>query len=74
MISIPDDILEERFNTGLLRGNVLRTLINFPKKIIFKRLLLLNTNFNLEDIYYFLTTSSTKWYIEDISYQDIGTY
>jgi len=32
---------------------------------IFKRLLLLNTNFNLEDIYYFLTTSSTKWYIEN---------
>jgi len=65
MISIPDDILKERFDTRLLRGNVLRTLINFPIKTIFKRLLLLNINFNLEDIYYFLTTSSTKWYIEN---------
>ena len=54
MISIPDDILKERFNAGLLRGNVLRTLISFPTQTIFKRLLLLNTNFDLEDIYYFL--------------------
>ena len=65
MISIPDDILKERFNAGLLRGNVLRTLISFPTQTIFKRLLLLNTNFDLEDIYYFLTTSSVKWYIKN---------
>lgn len=65
MIAIPDDILRKRFNNGLLRGNVLRTLINFPIKTKFKRLLLLNINFNSEDIYYFLTTSSTKWYIDN---------
>lgn len=65
MIAIPDDILRERFNNGLLRGNVLRTLIDFPIKTKFKRLLLLNISFDTEDIYYFLTTSSTKWYIDN---------
>ena len=64
MIAIPDDTLKERFNSGLIRGNVLRTLINFPLHV-FKRLLLLNNDFNQEEIYYFLTTSKVQWYIDN---------
>lgn len=65
MIAIPDDILKERFNNGLLRGNLLRTLIGFATETHFKRLLLLNIDFNSEDIYYFLTTSKINWYINN---------
>ena len=64
MIAIPDDTLKERFNSGLTRGNVLRTLINFPLHV-FKRLILLNNDFNQEEIYYFLTTSKVQWYIDN---------
>ena len=64
MIAIPDETLKERFNSGLIRGNVLRTLINFPLHV-FKRLLLLNNDFNQEEIYYFLTTSKVQWYIDN---------
>ena len=64
MIAIPDETLIERFDSGLVRGNVLRTLINFPPQV-FKRLLLLNNDFNQEEIYYFLTTSKVQWYIDN---------
>jgi len=65
MIAISDDILINRFNSGLLRGNLLRTLFAFPTKTKFKRLLLLNTNFDSDDILFFFTTASIKWYIDN---------
>ena len=65
MIVISDDILKNRFDCGLLRGNLLRTLFDFPTETKFKRMLLLNKNFDLEDIYFFFTTSSVEWYINN---------
>lgn len=65
MIAIPDDVLKEWFNNGLIRGNLLRTLIDFATETHFKGLLLLNIDFNSEDIYYFLTTSKINWYINN---------
>ncbi len=65
MIAISDDILINRFNSGLLRGNLLRTLFAFSTKTKFKRLLLLNTNFDSDDILFFFTTASIKWYIDN---------
>lgn len=65
MIAISDDILWQRFNLGLKRGNVLRTLIQFQTEPRYKRLLLLNRDFTDEEVFYFFTTSSVKWYFEN---------
>lgn len=65
MIAISDDILWQRFNLGLKRGNVLRTLIQFQAEPRYKRLLLLNRDFTDEEVFYFFTTSSVKWYFEN---------
>lgn len=63
MVVIPNSILLQRFENGLIRGNVIRTqnLTDLPSSM-FKRIVLLNNNFNHREIYYCLTTSETEWY------------
>ena len=66
MVVIPDSILLQRFNSSLVRGNVIRTcnLPNLPPEM-FKRIILLNNDFGDTKIYYCFTTSEVKWYIDN---------
>ncbi|MEA2016019.1 MAG: hypothetical protein U9O59_04880 [Actinomycetota bacterium] len=68
MVVIPDPILLQRFNNGLIRGNVIRTrnLPNLPPEM-FKRIILLNNDFDNAKIYYCFTTSEVEWYIDNWS-------
>ena len=66
MVVIPNSILLQSFNSGLVRGNVIRTR-NFPNlpPDMFKRIVLLNNNFTDSKIYYCFTTSEVEWYIDN---------
>lgn len=72
MIAISDDVLWKRFNLGLKRGNVLRTLIHLQAEQRYKRLLLLNIDFNDEEVFYFFTTSRVKWYFENKNWEVVS--
>jgi len=65
MVVIPNPILLRAFNKALIRGNVIRTrnLTGLPSDL-FKRIILLNKDFNDSQIYYCLTTSKTGWYTD----------
>ena len=65
MVAIPDSILLQRFNNGLIRGNVIRTrnLPDLPPEM-FKRIVLLNNDFTHTLIYYCFTTSKVKWFVD----------
>ena len=62
MNNLPESILLKQLNAQLVRGNVLRTRIFFPRGPRFKRLILLNNNFSEDDIYYVHTTSKVDIY------------
>lgn len=64
MLKLNDSIIRKRVYSGLVKGNILRTNL-FTKennKPQFERIILLNNNFDQEDIYYIMTTSRVKWY------------
>ncbi|MCX6384723.1 MAG: hypothetical protein NTV16_09685 [Actinobacteria bacterium] len=67
MIVLSENILEKRFESGLKRGIVLRTIIDFSTKQKFKRLLLLNIDFKDKEILFIFTTSSVDWYKQNIN-------
>lgn len=67
MIVLSENILEKRFESGLKRGIVLRTIIDFSTKQKFKRLLLLNIDFKDKEILFIFTTSSIDWYKQNIN-------
>jgi len=64
MLKLNDSIIRKRVSSGLVKGNILRTNLFTKKnnKPQFERIILLNNNFNQEDIYYVMTTSRVKWY------------
>ena len=64
MLRVSNSLIHQRVLAGLIRGNVLRTNL-FTKennKPQFERIILLNNNFDAEDIYYVMSTSSIGWY------------
>ena len=65
MVVIPNSILLKWFNRGFVRGSVIRTrnLPDLPPDK-FKRIVLLNNDFNDTKIYYCFTTSEVEWYID----------
>ena len=67
MIVLSENILEKRFESGLKRGIVLRTIIDFSTKQKFKRLLLLNIDFKDKEILFIFNTSSVDWYKQNIN-------
>ena len=62
MIDLPDKLLRNQLYSYLKRGKILRTQLSFGNKTIFKRLILLNVDFQGEDIFYMLTTSQVEFY------------
>lgn len=62
MIEIPDSVLRKQLNSNLKRGKVLRTEIFFDNTPRFKRLVLLNKDFSVDDIFYILSTSEVARY------------
>lgn len=65
MVVIPNLILLQAFNKSLVRGNVFRTKnLTGLASDLFKRIVLLNKDFNDPQIYYCLTTSKTDWFID----------
>lgn len=62
MIELPKSLLSKRFDTELTRGRILRTSFVFQNEQHYKRLVLLNNNFQMDDIYFVFTTTKTSWY------------
>jgi len=62
VIELPDSLLNKKIIASLKRGVVLRTKITLSGNRFFKRLIILNKDFNEGKIYFILSTSQVTWY------------
>ncbi len=63
MINISEDLILSRLSFEYIRGNTLRTTGTFNhSNSDFKRIILLNNDFSIDDLYYVIVTSRTEWY------------
>jgi hypothetical protein len=63
MIDLPVNLVLPALEEKLKRGAVLRTLFQFENNDYFKRLIILNNQFSLDDIYFVFTTSQVEYFI-----------
>lgn len=62
MIVFPESVLRKQLNAQLKRGKILTTELILGNKPFFKRLILLNNDFQGNDVFYIITTSKVDWY------------
>lgn len=66
MIRLPEKILLKRLSIELIRGNVFRTDISFEDETSnFERIILLNNDFTISTLYFFIATSQIDWYLNN---------
>lgn len=66
MIRLPDEILLKRLNIELVRGNVFRTNLFFEDELPrFERIVLINSDFTIHTLYFFVATSQVDWYLNN---------
>jgi len=63
MIDLPVNLVLSALEAKLKRGAVLRTLFSFENNDYFKRLIILNNQFLLDEIYFVFTTSQVEYFI-----------
>jgi hypothetical protein len=65
MIYLPDTVAWPVLQSKITRGSVLRTLFQFENGDHFKRMIVLNNDFSLNEIHFIYTTGQSDYYIRN---------
>jgi len=75
MIHFSDEVLKEVLERALFRGNVLKTEFQFSLiEGSFKRIVLLNIDFTIPEIFFFFTTSKIKGFLDGMHPDITGNF